>query len=66
MKNQIKHTARHAQNSLTELRIAIEQLANATDEHLFIEKWSDIASIIATVQFDLNDIREDKIKEFEG
>lgn len=60
----IKKITTHAQQGLTELRIAINQFANTDDEGDMVAHWHNIAAIMQTVQFDLNDLREDKIKQF--
>ena len=58
----IKTITAHAQQGLTELRIAINQFANANEDDM-VEHWHEIAAIMQTIQFDLNDLREDKIKQ---
>ena len=60
----IKTITKHAQQGLTELRIAINQFANANEDDM-VDKWHEIAAIMQTIQFDLNDLREDKLKQIE-
>lgn len=54
-----------AQNNITELRIALNQLREADSTDKLAQHYQNVACIMQALQFDIEDIKEDKLAELE-